>query len=114
VTPTLGTRMLVAALAIVGLVGLVDAAIDRTWDHVALFAIASVLAIGLLLRLSVGRQHVRMRGDHVRWLLHRGELSGEPVEHVADRAIATYRAALADEPHPDAGPPTTPSARSGP
>jgi hypothetical protein len=102
VTPTLVTRMIVAALAIATLVGLIDAALDGTWDHAALFGIAALLAVALLARLSLGRQDVRLRGDHVRWLLHRSELSGEPVEHVADRAIATYRSSLAEPPSPDA------------
>lgn len=103
-TPTLVTRAIVVALALAASVGLVDAALDRTWDHLALFGITALLAVALLARLSLGRQDIRLRGDHVRWLLHRSELSGEPVAHVADRAVATYRASLAEPLAADTGP----------
>lgn len=89
-------RILLAAVAVVAAVGVVDAAIGRTWDLVALFAV--LLALGLLgLGWSLGqRRPVTLRVDHAAALQARSQAAGEPLDQVLDRAVATYLTALAD------------------
>jgi membrane protein implicated in regulation of membrane protease activity len=89
-------RVLVLAVLVVGLVGLLDAAIGRTWDLTVLFAVVAVLASVLLLRGLGDRRTVDLRADLAAALTGRSRRTGEPVDQVVDRAVATYLAALAD------------------
>ena len=94
VLPTLTNRMVLIATAAVALVGAIDAAAGGSWDLVVLFGLVIVFQVGLQARLSARRLDLRVRADLVRWLRDRSEQSGEPVDHVADRAISAYRADL--------------------
>jgi len=96
-TPTLSARLTLIALALAGGIGILDSVIDKAWDHVALFTVVLVLSIGLLARLAVGRQVVRLRPDEIHWLARRARLTGESLDDVADRAVSTYRSALSAE-----------------
>jgi hypothetical protein len=94
--PNAVTRFLLWASVVIAVVGALDAGFDRDADLAVLFTGLAVLAAIQLLRLHVWRPAVPLRGDLVRWLTERSRISGEPVEHLADRAIASYRASLGD------------------
>ena len=98
-SPTLNARLLLLAIAVAGAVGIVDAVVDESWDHVVLFGVCTLLALVLFAGLAAGRQVVRLRADEVHWLARRARLGGESIDDVADRAVSTYRAAL--DPAPD-------------
>jgi hypothetical protein len=89
--PTLFVRVVVLAIVIVSVVGVVDGVLEESWDHTALFVVSLALAAALLGRFVVGRRCVGLRADLARWLAIRSELTGEPVDAIADRAVATYR-----------------------
>lgn len=92
------TRVLLLAVVVVSAVGVLDAVIGDVWDHVVLFALAGVFGLVLLVGTSRRRRPVLVRGDHAQWLSERAQLTGEDVERIADRALATYRHALDGEP----------------
>ena len=93
-------RILLAAVAVVAAVGAFDAAIGRTWDLVALFGVLVVLGLAGL-GWSLGqRRPVTLRVDHAAALRSRSQATGEPLDQLLDRSVATYLAALAD-PVPD-------------
>lgn len=89
---------MVLVMAGVALVGLVDAAVLREPDLVALFA--TIVVLGALWSLSAVRQrrHLSIRRDLVTWLQQRADVTGEPPERIADRALATYRHRLDGDP----------------
>jgi hypothetical protein len=93
-TATPATKLSVVAIAVVGAVGVLDAVIGEVWDLVVLFGIVVAIALALLVSMNWRRRPVMLRADHARWLIQRSQLTGEAVEHIADRAIATYRDAL--------------------
>lgn len=108
VNPTTATRLPLLAIGLVGLVGVIDATRDRSWDTGGLFAAVVVLALVLVARSSVHRPLVPLRADLVRWLRTRSEITGEPFDRVADRAVSTYRrqlgeAATQPDSEPDSG-----------
>jgi hypothetical protein len=81
--------VLVAALT-----GLVDAAIGSNWDLVVLFAVVIAATAYDAVRTMSHRPAVRIRADLVAWMDRRAAAHGEPLDAVADRAIAAYRAGL--------------------
>ena len=95
-TPTLLTTFLVVLAALATLVGAVDAAIGGEGDLFVVFVVALALQVVLLVRLNVGRPSVPLRIDLVRWLRERAAATGEPMDQIADRAVATYRAGLSE------------------
>ena len=62
------------------------------------FGLVLAVQVALWARLSWGRTSVPVRRDLVFWLRERAVAAGEPVEHVADRAIGAYRAGLVADP----------------
>lgn len=86
-------RTLLATAVVVALAGAVDAAVGSVWDQFAILAaVIALLIVSLLtMTLSTGRPSVSIRADLVRWLRTRSAIEGEPLEMLADRAIATYR-----------------------
>ena len=99
-TPTAPTAVLLVAAMTVGGVGLVDAVVSRDLDMVGLLSLLAALHVLLLSRLRGGRVELPLRRDLVGWLRERAALVGEPVEVLADRAVAVYRASYGDD---DAG-----------
>lgn len=95
-TPTRGNALLVGVLAIVCVTGLVDAIGGQTWDHAALFGAGLALAALLLARFSASRPAIPLRSDLVAWLQRRSQLTGESLERVTDRAVASYRSSLGE------------------
>lgn len=93
-------RALLAALLTVAVVGVVDAAIAEEPDLVALFLIIVLLGLVLWARVGTRRRPLRVRADLWAWLQLRSDLSGEPVEAIADRALATYRLQLGEQADP--------------
>jgi hypothetical protein len=93
------SRVVLVVILLTAGVGIVDGALEPSWDLVALFAVVALLAAGLL--VARPRQHHRettLRDDLALELERRASRSGEPVEQVTDRAVATYLDALSDPP----------------
>jgi hypothetical protein len=92
-TPVLA---LAAALVLAG-AGLVDALRDQHTDVAVVLAALIALQGIALLWLGRGRRGVALRPDLVAWLRRQAGASGEPVERLADRCVAAYRAGLVDD-----------------
>jgi hypothetical protein len=103
-TPTLRHKVLVVLAAVAATVGVIDTAMSRQWDLVAVFALVLVPLVGLLVTLGWGKQVVPVRRDLAAWLRDRSALTGEPLSTVADRAIAAQRAALGEDDRADSEP----------
>ena len=89
-------RLLVVGCAVVAVVGLADATISREADLAAVFATVLLLLVLLLARLQLGRPTVVLRRDVAGWLRGQSRSTGEPIDQIASRAVAAYRAQLAD------------------
>lgn len=94
--PTPRIRLVVLASAAVSAVGLLDAIVSAEEDFVAVFALLAVLQLLLLWRIGIGRRPIPLRPDLAGWLIDRATATGEPVERIADRAVAAYRAGLGE------------------
>ena len=92
--PTILHPTSLALLVAVTAVGAVDAAIGRVWDHFAVFVLATGVALLLLLTVLGRRPSVPLRADLVAWLRDRAAATGEPLEALADRCVASARADL--------------------
>lgn len=87
-------RPLLIVAIVLCAIGAIDAALDGAWDQVVLFA-ATTLAVAAAVAVhNPGRQALTLRRDLADWLRSRSELTGEPVETLADRAVAAHRAGL--------------------
>lgn len=100
--PTTLNRAVLLMTSLVLAVGVIDGIVSREWDFLAVFAVALVLQLLLLARLGSRRPAVPIRRDLVTWLRDQSTLAGEPLESVADRAIAAYRAGFSDLEEPNA------------
>lgn len=96
------SELVVAVL--IAVVGAVDAAIGDAPDLVVLFVAVAVLCAVVLLRSITRRRAVAVRDDVARWLEITAAEQGETMDDLADRAISTYRAALAHDAHDTRGP----------
>ncbi len=90
--PTNSLVLIVATL--VSLVGAIDAGVGNEWDLFAVFALVAALQLMLLTQLRAKRPLVPLRSDLVAWLRNEAALTDEPLEKLADRALAAYRAGL--------------------
>ncbi len=95
-TPTGITRVLLVAVLVVAAVGALDAGIGREWELVGLFGVVAALASVLLLRTRGRRRVTTLRADLAAALADRSLLTGEPLDQVTDRAVATYLGALVE------------------
>ncbi|MEY4373013.1 MAG: hypothetical protein RL219_1782 [Actinomycetota bacterium] len=84
------------AVAIAGSVGLVDAAVGHAADLVVVFAVVVLLALVAMARSLVSRRRIPVRADVLAWLEETSLAEGEPVNDVADRALAAARAGIAN------------------
>ncbi|NIR39120.1 MAG: hypothetical protein GWN79_17560 [Actinobacteria bacterium] len=100
-TPDFFNRSLVAAVAVLAVVGVIDSAVDDDFDSLAVFAMVILLSLGLVARMTWGRPGVPVRADLARWLHQRATDGGESIGQVADRALSAYRAELLDTGDPD-------------
>ncbi len=90
-------RVITVAIALVALVGLLDAIAGGVWDLATTFALVlALVAVQATTTLSRHRP-VPVRADLVRWLTERALAGEETVGAVADRAIAAYRAGFAGD-----------------
>ncbi|MGY1616188.1 hypothetical protein ACI797_05530 [Geodermatophilus sp. SYSU D00691] len=90
---------LLQAAALVGVVvALVDTIRDSDPDLGLLLGAVLVLQLGALLAGARGRSAVALRPDLTAWLHRQAGATGEPVERLADRCVAAYRAGLTAEP----------------
>ncbi len=87
-------RGLMITVGAISLIGLVDAAAGRNWDLVVVFGASIVFTAAAAVRLSGARRSIGLRDDLTRWLEDRAAAGDEPVERVADRAVAAYRLGL--------------------
>ena len=92
-TPVLA---LVVALVVAG-AGLVDAVRDQHTDAVVVLAALVALQSIALLWLDRSRRGIALRPDLAAWLRQQAGATGEPVERLADRCVAAYRAGLVDD-----------------
>lgn len=94
----LGSRILLLLALVCGGVGVVDAAVSREWDLLAIFVVTTALLAAMWVRQRVHRISVSLRPDLAHWLEHRAESAGEPFDDVLDRAVATFKHGIvADE-----------------
>ncbi len=89
-SPTGIVKLLVAANLVVLSIGVIDAATSGEWDLLVLFVVGLGLSLALFFRLESRRPAVPIRRDLVAWLRDRASVSGESLETVTDRAIATF------------------------
>ena len=85
--------ILVLALLATG-AGLLDAIAGQEWDLAAVLLLVIILQLAVVAGLRTDRLSVRLRPDLADWLRQRADATGEPVELIADRCVAAYRAAL--------------------
>src|SRR5687768_9724655 len=85
--------LLVVCLVLVG-VGLVDALRTGQGDLVLVLSVSLVLLVAALASVVQLRRAVPLRPDLAGWLREQSAATGEPVERLADRCVAAYRAGL--------------------
>ena len=83
----------VLTLVVLALAGIATAhAIVRShWDAAATLLLLDAALIALVMANLGSRRPVQLRLDLVRWLEQRSARLGEPVESLADQAVASYR-----------------------
>ncbi|MFQ5966359.1 MAG: hypothetical protein ACE5MI_01970 [Acidimicrobiia bacterium] len=96
----LSRGLLLAAVAVT-LIAAIDSALSGNWDVVAVLGLALILQVTVLARLSERRPAIALRADLVRWIESRAGVTGEPMDQIADRAVAVYRAGLLSVEEPD-------------
>lgn len=96
--PSLGTQVVLAVALVLSVVATVDASVGRHWDLVVVTGAVDVVLALILASSRWGRPGVPIRSDLVRWLRRRAVETGEPLEAIVDRAVATYRRDVADGP----------------
>lgn len=89
-------RIMILAVVLVALTGLFDAWIIEEPETALLFVVLLILGLVLLARTVSKRRPLRVRADLAGWMQQRSDLTGEPVEQIADRALATYRLQLGE------------------
>lgn len=93
-TPSTRNRILLVLLAVVAVVGLIDAVVSGDADVVALFALVLLGLTVMWARISWHRPAVPVRADLVTWMELRAIEGGESVDSVVDRAVSAYRSGL--------------------
>jgi hypothetical protein len=93
----LRTAVLLVIALLVTAVGLVDVVRDEDSDLTLLFTGLVLLQAAALATALLGHRGVRLRPDLTAWLTRQAIATGEPVERLADRCVAAYRAGLTDD-----------------
>jgi hypothetical protein len=81
-------------VALVSIIGVVDAVAGRSWDHVALHTMVLAVTIVSLSRTVASRREVSVRADLYRWYERRASDDAERIGTVIDRALAAQRDGL--------------------
>jgi hypothetical protein len=93
-SPRRQLRFLVGLGLLLTAIAAVDVANDQNWDAFWVLVGSGVIQILVIARLGGSRLLLSIRADLVRWLESRSESTGEPVQRIADRGLAMYRASL--------------------
>jgi hypothetical protein len=93
----LRTAVLLVIALVVTAVGLVDVVRDGNSDLTLLFIGLLLLQAAALVTAALGHRGVRLRPDLTAWLTRQAAATGEPIERLADRCVAAYRAGLTDD-----------------
>lgn len=93
VRPSLSLTVGVVLVAI-GSVGLIDALIGEVWDLAVLFGLVAFTGLVGLVVAFGRRRPVTLRADLASVLVRRSRHTGESLEQVLDRSVATYLEAL--------------------
>ena len=93
----LRTAVLLVVALVATTVGLVDGVRDGDSDLTLLFTGLALVQAAALVTALLGHRGVRLRPDLTAWLDRQAAATGEPVERLADRCVAAYRAGLTDD-----------------
>ena len=93
----LRTAVLLVVALVATTVGLVDVVRDGDSDLTVLVTGLLLLQVAALATALLGHRGVRLRPDLTAWLARQAAATGEPVERLADRCVAAYRAGLTDD-----------------
>ncbi|MGY2003698.1 hypothetical protein [Blastococcus sp. SYSU DS1024] len=86
-------------MALIGVaLALVDALRDADTDLALLLGAVAVVQLAALAACLRGRSAVALRPDLAAWLRRQTAATGEPLDRLADRCVAAYRAGLVGEP----------------
>lgn len=99
--PTQAVRLALGVMAAVAAIGAIDSGSGGAWDLFVLFGALLVMTVILLVGTTVRRPLIPVRADLYRWLAARAAVTGERTEHLADRAISSYRSGLVGDVDPD-------------
>ena len=95
-TSTRWHKVLVALAVVPALVGVIDAALSRQVDLLMVFALVALPLLALLVMLQWGQPAVSVRRDLAAWLRDRAALTGEPMDAIANRLIASQQSILGE------------------
>jgi hypothetical protein len=84
----LGMAMLAVA------VGLLDALAAGIWDLAVVLTIIGVVLAVVIAGLRADRRSITIRPDLAAWIRQQAAATGEPVDRLADRAVAAYLTGL--------------------
>jgi hypothetical protein len=93
-SPRRQIRFLVGLGFLLTAVAAIEVATNENWDAFWVLVGAGVIHLLAIARLGGRRLSLPIRADLVRWLESRSESTGEPVQRIADRGLAMYRASL--------------------
>jgi hypothetical protein len=93
-TPRRQIRVLVGLAFLLTAIAAIDVVDNENWDAFWVLVGAGVIQVLAIGRLGGNRLSLSIRADLVRWLESRSEATGEPVQRIADRGLAMYRASL--------------------
>lgn len=83
---------LLLATTIAG-VGMVDAGLGADWDLFVVFSMVTGVVASILVQKSE-RASMSVRADLARWVRQKADVSGEPIDDVLDRVIASAQHGL--------------------
>ncbi|MGY1726328.1 hypothetical protein ACI79J_05105 [Geodermatophilus sp. SYSU D01062] len=93
---------LTVVLQLVALLGVAVAVVDALrgsdGDLLLLLGAVALVQLAALAARARGRSAVALRPDLAGWLHQQAAATGEPVERLADRCVAAYRAGLTGTP----------------
>jgi hypothetical protein len=92
--PVQRTTVLLVVALVVTAVGLFDVVRDGNSDLTIVLTGLALLQAAALLAVLLGSREVRLRPDLTAWLHRQAAATGEPVDRLADRCVAAYRAGL--------------------
>lgn len=94
-TPRLRIMATASTLAVIAVVGMIDAIIDDRAGSAVLFGVLTVGIAGLG-RLRSGETTVAVRRDLASWLERVSPVTGESPDQLSDRAVSRLRAGFVD------------------